>query len=458
MRFRMEKRVAFLVFPDWKKTRRKNGSLDGVSNIGAYMLIDVAERAGRHIGFCSVDTATQNDIVLVSLTSIYDMLAFYREVRLHPDWQKPRKFRVLCGGFGLQNPFPVLDYVDSFWFGRCEDEFINWLDIVDYEHESLMRPDKPKVCRIHQSPELYPHPIRLHNGIASNCDFTEKIMGCPNKCFFCHFSFSRKHIKTSEHYNLKQYSHATQELDMFNLEELDYSCPKTTIGLDGMSERLRYMVNKRIPDQLVFDTIVSMSQKSEVKGEAFYLKLYNITGYESETDEDYRSFVELVRSTIPHLKKRCLLILHSTPLHPSCATPLVYSAVNIHTKLDKERGKVFCCDSKDNSGKLIAMHSRYNESNFSLIESVVVERFTEQYRNLIDLICFNRKFNALKGSEKLSYCMNHYDLTDLLRAYDTTEQVPSWVCESYIGWDKIRMLRNNMLARRERITDKNNGT
>ena len=453
----MEKKVAFLVFSDWKKSRRKNGSFDGVSNIGAYMLIDVAERAGIKIGFCSVDSAREYDIVLVSLTSIYDMLAFYRDVRLHRDWQKPRKFRVLCGGFGMQNPFPVVDYVDSFWFGRCEDEFVNWLTIEDYEHESLMYPDRPKVCKIHQVDCLYPYSFELHTDHAEHNHFTEKIMGCPNKCLFCHFSFSRKHIKTSDHYNLKEYGHATQELDMFNLEDLDYAVAKTTIGLDGLSERLRYLINKPISDELLFNTIVNMSQKSQVKGEAFYLKLYNIAGYETETEEDMQSFFDVVKSTVPHLRKRCLLVLHTTPLHPSPATPLVYAPVNLHTTFDQVRGKMFFKDGTPDQyrgDKMLAMHSTYNESNWSLVESVIVERFSEAHRKLLDLICFNKKFNSLKSADKIRYCEQHFDMTDLLRRYETSEQVPSWVCESYLGWDKIRKMRDVMVKKMDAFANK----
>lgn len=442
----MERKIAFLVYPAWREPRRKNKSFDGLSNIGAYMLMDVGSRAGLDIRFCSVDSARSFDVVLVSLTSIYDVLSFYKEVRRHPDWQRgKRKFRVLAGGFGMQNPFPILDYCDSFWFGRCEDDFVNWVTIDDYEHPSLMTPDKPKVCRINQSSRLYPHQFELHTGMREHDCFTERIMGCPNKCMFCHFSFARKHINTGEHYNLAEYSKASQELDMFNLEDISPTCGKITIGLDGISERLRYRVNKPISDEKVRDTIVHISNITRIKGEALFLKLYNIAGYETENEKDYADFAGLFDGLAERMKKRVIVILHTTPLHPSPATPLVYSAVNLHTDFENKRGRTLA----DYGEKLLVLHSRYNASNFATLESLVVERFMEKYRALLDMLCFNAKFNALKAAHKVRFIEDKFDVRDLVRAYGTDEQVPSWVCESYVGWDMIKRMRDIMLKKDE---------
>lgn len=449
MRIQMDKKIAFLVFPDWLTPRRDNKSFDGVSNIGAYMLMDVAERNGISIGFCSVDTAFEQDIVLVSMTSQFDVLSFYKTVRRHPDWQKGRrKFRVLCGGFGLQNPFAILDYVDSFWFGRCEDEFVNWLTIEDYEHESLMYPDKPKVCKIHQVDCLYPHKIKLHAGISGHDDFTEKIMGCPNKCFFCHFSFARKHIATSEHYNLNEYGKGSQELDMFNIDDIDYRIPQITIGLDGISERLRYMVNKRISDDLVKETLLRISTNTKCRG--VRLTFYNITGYETETEEDLEDLKEVLLYVAPRMKKPIALILHTTPLEPSVATPIAYSAVNIHSNSDIWRSN----DIIPRFDKFTAFHSRYSGSSWTQLCEVVVGRFTEEYRNLLDLICFNPKFRNLCNADKLSFCENHFDLTNLVRRYETSEQLPSWVCESYFGQDTVRKMRDKMVEKIDKFNNK----
>lgn len=445
----MDKKIAFLVFPDWLSPRRDNKSFDGVSNIGAYMLMDVAERNGISIGFCSVDTAFEQDIVLVSMTSQFDVLSFYKTVRRHPDWQKGRrKFRVLCGGFGMQNPFPILDYVDSFWFGRCEDEFMNWLSIEDYEHESLMYPDKPKTCKIHQSACLYPHTFKLHTGINGHDNFREKIMGCPNKCLFCHFSFSRKHIPTSEHYNLNNYGKSTQELDMFNIDDIDYKIPMITIGLDGITERLRRLVNKPISDELVKETILRISYNTKCNG--VRLTFYNITGYETESEDDLEEFKALLLDVAPKMKKPITLKLHTTPLEPSPATPIAYCAVNLHSKSDSWRNK----EVMPKFDKLTSFHDRYNGSSWTQLCEILVGRFTEEYRPLLDLVCFNSKFKSLNNEEKLDFCETHFDLHNLVRRYETSEQLPSWVIESYFGQDTVRKMRDRMVEKIDKFNNK----
>ena len=349
----------------------------------------------------------------------------------------------------MQNPFAILDYVDSLWFGRCEDEFINWLTIEDYEHESLMYPDKPKVCKIHQVDCLYPHEIRLHTGISGHDNFTEKIMGCPNKCFFCHFSFARKHIPTSEHYNLNEYGKGSQELDMFNIDDIDYRIPKITIGLDGISERLRYMVNKRISDDFVKETLLRISANTKCRG--VRLTFYNITGYETETDEDLEDLKEVLLYVAPKMKNPIALLIHTTPLEPSVATPIAYSAVNIHSNSDVWRSK----DIIPRFDRFTAFHSRYSGSSWTQLCEVVVSRFTEEYRSLLDLICFIPKFREFGNADKLSYCENHFDLTNLVRRYETSEQLPSWVCESYFGQDVVRKMRDKMVEKIDKYNNKN---
>lgn len=409
------------------------------------MLIDVARRSGIDIAFCSVDSARNFDVVLVSLTSVYDVLSFYQQVRPHPDWREGyRRFRVLVGGFGCQNPLPMFGFADAFWFGRCENEFVQLLRDHDFEHPSLMRSSEVRMCQINQSNTLYPHAVELKTGINGHDNYQESIMGCPNKCLFCHYSFSRKYIKTSEHYNLSQYGNGhTQELDMFNLDELSPHCAQITIGMDGISERLRFLVNKPISDEKVKDTILRISNETQIKGEAVFLKLYNIIGYESESEEDYEAFKMLFQGLTDRMRKRVIVIVHSTPLHPSPATPLVFSAVNLHTTFGAKRGSVIY----DSGGKLLVLHSRYNASNWATMEALVVERYTEQYHALLDLLCFNKKFQSQKADWKIKYVEDKYDITDLTRAYDVEERVPTWFLESYMGWPLIKAMRARMLAK-----------
>lgn len=409
------------------------------------MLIDVAKRAGIEIGFCSPETAQQYDIVLVSLTSIYDCLAFYQQCYRLKSWRINRKFRVLCGGFGMQNPFALLDIVDEFWFGRCENEFVEWILNEDFEHPSLMKATAPKVCKINQVDKFYENGVQLHTNAHGDGLFYEKLIGCPNGCFFCHYTWSRKYVRNGEHYQLNLYKNTNSiELDMFNINDFNPKATKVTIGLDGLSERLRYCANKHISNELVEDVLRKIRERSEIVGKAVFVTLYNIDGYEGQDESDLKEFLSLLRNFSPK-KKRLVIIIHTTPLHPSPATPMVFSAVNLHTKLCEYRGKEI--DNVNSNERKHCTYSQYSSGNNSLLESLVIERFTEQYRTLLNTLCFNSKYKSLKSLDKITFCEDNFDLNDLVREYDVEEQVPSWCCESYVGWDAIKKMRKFMIKK-----------
>ncbi len=103
---------AFLVFAPLRQ-RREDNSFDGNDNIGAKVIADTLTRAGLRVGYVTPESAHTVPLVLVSLTSTYDVYAYYAAVALRPDWQPDsRRFKILIGGFGMQNPTPIRRYCD----------------------------------------------------------------------------------------------------------------------------------------------------------------------------------------------------------------------------------------------------------------------------------------------------------------------------------------------------------
>jgi hypothetical protein len=431
-------RCAFLVYPSWRQARRKDQSFDGLSNIGAHMVLDAARRGGIEIGFCTPDSASGFDIVLVSLTSNYDVLAFAHSVMRLQGW-KSRKFKVLAGGFGMQNPYPIQEHIDFAWFGRCENEIV-WLlsNRCDVDHPSLMDMRKFRICKINQA-TIYPHTFSLSTKVHGEEFFQEKMMGCPNKCFYCHFSWARRHIKTGNHYDVSMYG-SSQEIDMFNVDAYDPTKGKITVGLDGYSERLRKIMNRKNSNQDFINFVEGVSQKTEVKGKAVFLKLYNIIGQESEADTDYKEFCDLLPGL--RLKKRIVGIVHSTPLHPSPCTPVAYSAVNIDADARKYTGKPIIDKPLINF-----FHSPYQESSWGLIESLVVERGQASTHGIFIDVVFNKKLKTLKSKQKIAAISRKHDIEPLIRAYGVDEQLPTWFLEGYTPQDSIRRMRRVMLKR-----------
>lgn len=256
--------------------------------------------------------------------------------------------------------------------------------------------------------------------------------------FFCHYTFSRKnYIKDNNLYNISLYA-STQEVDMFNIDKVNYKTPRITTAIDGIDEPLRYFVNKRISNDLIKHFILQLSSKSEVKGKAVFLKLYNITNYEIETIEHYNNFKNLLTSIEPLLRKRIILILHTTPLHPSPLTPMAYSKVSFGSVLNnKMSGK----DIIKETANLKSIHSLYQESDWRAFESLSVERATENNKHIFHNIVFNNSLNKYKNQDKQKIILNKFDCSSLIKEYTTNEQLPTWFLNGYISNDKIKKMR-----------------
>lgn len=73
-----------------------------------------------------------------------------------------------------------------------------------------------------------------------------------------------------------------------NPDCIDWAHLRTT-AIDGFSERIRCGVNKRITRRILRNFFSSMLAYG---GAAHQLKLFNICGYPSETEDDWREFLE----------------------------------------------------------------------------------------------------------------------------------------------------------------------
>lgn len=438
-------KVAFLVYKSWRQARRTDDSFDGLSNIGVYLLTHVLRKAGIYPEFCSVDSAHKFDVVLVSFTSNLDVLSFAKAVARHPNFQPgKRSFKVIAGGFGMQNPFPVKDWLDYAYFGRAESEIVDLVkNAGEIDSPHLMKLPNITPVTICQTETFFPEKFKLGKAIHKDGEgFIERSMGCPNNCFYCHYNFARKYIKAdSDHYVTSLYT-SSQELDMFNLDAYDPKIAQLTVGVDGYSERLRFLVNRPITNEHIKDFIIGISEKTQIKGQSVFLRLYNIIGYETESQDDFLEFKELIRETQPKIKKRILLTTHSTPLRPSPATPMAYAAVNLHySNFGLERGKPILPEEEN----LLWFNSRFEESRAALLETLIVERGCEETQEIFNTIVFSSKYQGLKSNDKIRAIERSFDISPLVRAYSTDEKIPTWFLQGYVKPEKIKRYREKML-------------
>jgi len=414
--------IAFLVYaPD--RQRRKNNSFDGNDNVGAYVIIEVLERAGHKVAFCGPATAHRYRVVLVSFTSTYDLYAFYRAVALRPDWQPDRRpFVVVGGGFGLQNPTVVRHYVDYAVFGRGEDIVADLVGQVvgggQFTHESVMRLPEIYSVKVAQARQLYHGPR-----------FKEAFIGCPNKCKFCHYTWARRSMGNGGQYVQDTLTHGNSPEILFKqIGSISRKYGRIRTAIDGFSERLRVLYGKKITNQEIVD---GFNHIGAFAGNTVVI-CYNIGNMPTETESDRAELYDLFKRIKP--RHRVIVVLHTTPFRPSLLTPLQFAPVQLDPSASALRFKEIV-----STGTFMAKHSMSNEGPFSHLQCVVAERATPATDRLFHTICFSKKLRSQNSNGQVRLLEAHFDLSPYLRRYDPTEvHAPGWFLESYVPTRMIR--------------------
>jgi radical SAM superfamily enzyme YgiQ (UPF0313 family) len=419
--------VAFLCYWPYKK-RQDNNSFDGNYNIGANVIMDALRRNGINCEFCAPETAKEYKAVLVSFTSDYDCMAFYKSVCLRNDWQPgKRKFNVIGGGEGLQNPTTVRNYLDYGVFGRGEDIICDLVSCIlgggIYTHESVMRfPDIAPV-KLCQSDALYPHNINLGGCRA----WKETFIGCPNKCLFCHYTWSRKWIGGDTYYQGDLTMKRSVEILWKDIPKMNKKEGRIRTAIDGFSERIRYAYGKRISNQDIVDGI---NHIGSFEGTTVVM-VYNISNMPGETQEDRDELYTTVKKANP--RHRVIVVFQSTPFRPSLLTPLQWSPVTLFPATSDLSASVIY-----DSDNLRVMHSFSNESPWSQLQTVIISRATRDTDKLFHAICFHPRLNTGTAREKIRLLQNSFELSQYTRSYNVSETHPAWFLSSYTSLDKLK--------------------
>lgn len=293
-------------------------------NAGMAVVCDILKRNGfADIEYCSSYNAHRFDMVMFSVTSDCDWWNFIAE---RIEWQKG-DYKVCVGGQGVLNVRPFLEYVDYFILGRAEGVIEELAQAVsngeEYESEFCINSrtfSVDKKYRINQVSEIYPYDIQLDNGQT----YHEDVIGCNHRCLFCGYTWHRKQA-TQEEFNYSGLWNGGKDreramIDLHNGVDVDFVKLRTT-AIDGLSQRLRFMVNKRITNDMLIEFIKILAKCEK----PHQIKFYNIVGYPTETEEDWMEFLECIKivdSDFAKQEKQTSILLHSTPFRAMPATPL----------------------------------------------------------------------------------------------------------------------------------------
>lgn len=406
---------------------------------GLAVVIDIINHAGYEVEFAGNATVHKYDVVLVSMTSDCDWWDFIAE---RVKWQKG-DYKVVAGGSGVLNVRPFLQYIDYFILGRGErinDNMIISLDKYgDYEHPSVINSktfDENKHYYINQVDKIYPHKIKLENGD----EYGEDTIGCNHRCLFCGYTWHRKNVSDSAfEYSGLWNGGADREramIDMANGIQVDLNKLRTT-AIDGLSERLRFKVNKRISR----DMLRTFLKQLALCEKPHQVKFYNIIGYPTETKDDWMEFVEDIQIVDKELKpseKQTSILLHSTPFRAMPATPMACKPMS-YKNYRGEIGKLRS-DLKGNifyqGNSMWAVESMATESLSTVMQSAIVWRGTEQDSDNFAKIALSKKFKSADSKTKQLTLERYFDMDKLFGQF-TSDTLPTKYLRTYAKVEKM---------------------
>lgn len=378
-------------------------------NAGMAVVVDILKRNGRNVDYAGIATVHKYDIVLVSITSDCDWWPFLAErVR----WQKGT-YKVVAGGAGVLNVRPFLPFVDYFVMGRAEG-VIEELIVGSYSGSSVIESrtfSDEKKYTINQVKETYPYEVKLESGKT----YVEGSIGCKHKCFFCGYTWHRKNINNKEfRYDDLWSKNKDVEMALLDLSEgveVNFNKLRTT-AIDGLSERIRFSVNKKITKDMVREFLI----KLHTAGRPHQVKFYNIVGYPTETEDDWFEFLDDISyadNQLEKSEKQTSILLHSTPFRAMPATPLACAPMsykNYRGAVSKNLGRELRGNLFYQGRALWAVESMGTESLPTVIQSAIILRGDERDADNIVKVASSSKFARANMNVKQETLEKYFDV------------------------------------------------
>ena len=370
------------------KIKNRNGSI----SIGASVLIDELNRQGYTVEICNYKTAFSYTHVLVSMTAPDDIYDIYRQCYKN-GWDK-RKFMAFVGGFGCQNPIALVPFIDYAFFGRADGVILDFLKQPDKYHEHSFNLKSPHKVSLRQVSQLYPYSVIYGK---NKTTWTEKFIGCPYRCKFCHYSHNRNYIGDGVYMN-NGLSTGSPEVLLKDICKLENKIGHLTSALDGYSERLRFMFGKKITWEIMEE---AMDTLAAFKGNT-YFKLYNICNFPTEKEEDEKEFINFWKEYTGYTKKADGIVkvdIFNTSFRPSINTPMERMPVKLYPEARKENP-----DIVSNNG-FVVKYTHLTKGAKEHLKDVISIRYINPEH--IERIALYDDF--------------YFDLTDYLREYISQE-------------------------------------
>ena len=416
------------------KQNYANESYNVRLNAGMTVVVDILRRAGYKVEYASSATVHKYDWVLVSITSDCDWWPFIAErVR----WREGN-YKVIAGGAGVLNVRPFLPFVDYFVLGRAEG-VIDQLIKGNVDHPSIVDSetfDPNRSYYLNQATSPYPHEIELENGQI----YKEGMIGCNHRCLFCGYTWHRRHSGGAFRFGDLWNKNKDVEIALLNYakgQRVNLNKLRTT-AIDGLSERIRFMVNKKITR----DTLKGFVRDLATCDKPHQVKFYNIIGYPTETEGDWWEFVEDIKAVdakLPKTTKQTSILLHSTPFRAMPATPAAcwpMSYRNYRGEIARILGRGYKGNIFYQGNSIWAVESMGTDSLPTVILSAIVWRGTEKDAENIRKIACTKKFWSANSMVKQATLEKYFDVKTLFGEF-TPEKLPTRYLKSYAKVEKM---------------------
>lgn len=399
--------------------------------IGALCIKKELELNGFNVDICSYEEAHQYDLVLVSMTSTWDIFDFYAQMKKN-NW-KNRKFKALLGGFGCQNPFALNEFVDFAFFGRAENIITEVCQVIldgqfpDYPFITSLK--EPRVTYARPVQQLYDFEIEYGKNKGK---WREEFTGCPFSCKFCHYTFNRKNVRTGDptKYINDGISTGSKEIMLMDVVDYEDKLGRVTAGMDGYSERLRFLFGKPITWDIMEQALDHMAS---FKGSS-YMKIYNISNFPTETQTDEEEFLDFCRKYVAETTKKDGVLsvdVFNTAFRPSINTPMERMPVTLFPEARRENLQIAKSDG------INIKYTHLIQGAWMHLADVIAIRYNESQHNIIDFISTDQKFNKKNNADKLKYFLDNFEIDDYIRQYSWDEPFISDLVKTEKG-DQIR--------------------
>lgn len=430
----------------YAKKTYKNESFDTRLFVGLRIVVNELKKAGYEVDYAGEATVHEYDVVLVSLTAQCDWYSFAAE-RMR--WKKGN-YKVAIGGAGVLNVEPWLEFFDVAMIGRGEDLIVPVVEALlcgdKYHHKSVLYAEdfsEDGYWEINQTNTSYPDGIQLHKGDP----WIEGKIGCNHRCLFCSYTWSRKqNFEGAFSWDMKG---GTLDMSERECALLDYESGEykvnwrliRTTAIDGWSERLRFLVGKKIRNE----TIVKFLHDAFNSGEKPKLiRLFNIIGYPTETVEDWFDLVETFKRADYNKKVYDFdgtwqISIQNNHFLPYPATPLACAPMqlkNFRGIVQKEMGiNLPKCRLYDGKNIILSV-SETIEALPTILLNAISLRGTAGEAEAIKKLCTSKKFWNSDTKTRQLTLEKYFDLNKICGAFEP-ERLPTRWLHTWANVEKI---------------------